>query len=247
MRTYNKVWLDAITPDLAKGLRGGVATLVPFYLAVRLGRHEFAWMALGGWLGTLVDPGGLRSTRAKTLTAFAVCGGLTLASCEQLSADTSLATLSLVVVAFVASLLRSLGAVWTSAGTMIAIVVAFATAQGSFGVRGKSCAGAGVATVLSSVIWPIWTHLPLRRAEANVFEALAAYANQIELLVLARTPEGDARWVEVARLHHRLIRNAIEEARRLALGGRARRAGATRIGSKPPSCARPRCAHRRPS
>ena len=78
MRTYNKAWFDAATPDLAKGLRGGVATLVPFYLAVRLGRHELGWMALGGWLGTLVDPGGLRSTRAKTLTAFAVIGGLAL-------------------------------------------------------------------------------------------------------------------------------------------------------------------------
>ena len=38
-----------------------LAAAVPFYLAVRLGRHELAWMALGGWLGTLVDPGGLRS------------------------------------------------------------------------------------------------------------------------------------------------------------------------------------------
>ena len=69
LRSYDKAWLDAATPDLVKGLRGGVATLVPFYLAIWLGRQEFAWMALGGWLGTLVDPGGLRSTRAKTTSA----------------------------------------------------------------------------------------------------------------------------------------------------------------------------------
>ena len=233
VRTYGKAWLDAATPDLAKGLRGGVATLVPFYLAVRLGRHEFAWMALGGWLGTLVDPGGLRSTRAKTLSAFAVVGGIALAVSERAASNVWTATLCLVSVAFVASLLRSLGAVWASAGTMLAVVVAIGTAKtGAAPLDGCFfAAGAAVAVLLSSVIWPIWTHLPLRRAEASVFEALASYATEIEACARAGTPEGDARWTDLARVHHRAIRNAVEEARRLALGGRARRAGETRLGS----------------
>ncbi len=234
MRTYDKAWFDAITPDVAKGLRGGIATMVPFYLAVRLGHHELSWMALGGWLGTLVDPGGMRSTRAKTLSAFAIAGGLALAISEGLAPNRWLATLTLVVVAFAASLLRSLGAVWASAGTMIAVVVVVGTAQGGTAPLRDGCffaAGAGFGVLLSSVIWPIWTHLPLRRAEANVFEALARYATDICANVQAGTPEGDPRWIELARLHHRLIRNAVEEAGRLALGGRARRAGETRIGS----------------
>ncbi len=234
MRTYDKAWFDAITPDLAKGLRGGIATMVPFYLAVRLGRHELSWMALGGWLGTLVDPGGLRSTRAKTLSAFAVVGGLALAMSEGIAPNPWLAALALVAVAFAASLLRSLGAVWASAGTMIAVVVAVATVLGGSAPVRDGCffaVGAGVGVLLSSVIWPIWTHLPLRRAEANVFEALSRYASDICTCIRAETPEGDGRWVELARVHHRLIRNAVEEARRLALGGRARRAGETRVGS----------------
>jgi uncharacterized membrane protein YccC len=234
VRTYNKAWFDAATPDLAKGLRGGIATFVPFYLATRLERHEFAWMALGGWLGTLVDPGGLRSTRAKTLTAFALVGGVMLAVSEGVSQNIWLAALCLAVVAFIASLLRSLGAVWASAGTMTAIVVAIGSAQGGTDPLRDGCffvAGAGVATILSSVIWPIWTHLPLRRAEANVFEALARYAADIEVCVSERLAEGDPRWSALARTHHRAIRMAVEEARRLALGGRARRAGETRIGS----------------
>jgi len=70
-----------------------------------------------------------------------------------------------------------------------------------------------------------------------VFEALARYSAEIEVCVRAGTAEGDARWIEIARKHHRLIRNAVEEARRLALGGRARRAGETRIGSNLPSSA----------
>lgn len=234
LRSYDRAWLDAATPDLVKGLRGGVATLIPFYLAIWLGRHEFAWMALGGWLGTLVDPGGLRSTRAKTTSAFALFGGVALGISESLAHSTWLAALGLMLVAFPASLLRSLGAVWASAGTMITIAVAIGSAQGgSAPLLDGACfaLGAGFATLLSSVIWPIWTHLPLRRAEANVFEALSRYAAAIEACLLAGVPDGDPRWTQLARVHHRQIRNAIEEARRLALGGRARRAGETRIGS----------------
>jgi len=234
LRSYDRAWLDAATPDLAKGLRGGVATLVPFYLAVWLDRHELAWMALGGWLGTLVDPGGLRSTRAKTMSAFALIGGVALGVSESLAQSTWLAAFGLMLVAFPASLLRSLGAVWTSAGTMVTIVVAIGSAQGGSAPvvdGGYFALGAALATLLSSVIWPIWTHLPLRRAEASAFDALARYASEIEACLRAGVPEGDPRWSELARVHHRRIRNAIEEARRLALGGRARRAGETRIGS----------------
>jgi hypothetical protein len=152
VRTYDKAWFDAATPDLAKGLRGGIATFVPFYLATRWERHELAWMALGGWLGTLVDPGGLRSTRAKTLSAFAVVGGCALALSERAAPNVWLAALCLSAVAFAASLLRSLGAVWSSAGTMTAIVVAIGGAQGGTGSLrdgGYFMAGAGVAVVLS--------------------------------------------------------------------------------------------------
>ena len=191
-------------------------------------------MALGGWLGTLVDPGGLRSTRAKTMGAFALIGGAALGVSESLARNTWLAALGLMLVAFPASLLRSLGAVWASSGTMILIAVAIGSAQGGSAPLldgGCFALGAGFATLLSSVIWPIWTHLPLRRAEASVFEALSRYAAAIEACVQTGVPEGDPRWSELARIHHRRIRNAIEEARRLALGGRARRAGETRIGS----------------
>jgi uncharacterized membrane protein YccC len=191
-------------------------------------------MALGGWLGTLVDPGGLRSTRAKTTIAFAVFGGAALGISESLARNTWLAAIGLMLVAFPASLLRSLGAVWASAGTMVTIVVAIGSAQGgSAPLLDGACfaLGAGFATLLSSVIWPIWTHLPLRRAEANVFEALSRYAAEIEACLRAQLPDGDPRWSELARVHHRRVREAIEESRRLALGGRARRAGETRIGS----------------
>lgn len=234
MRTYDRAWLDAATPDIARGLRGGVATLVPFYLAADLQRHEFAWMALGGWLGTLVDPGGLRSTRAKVLSAFALAGGVALGLAELVAPNLWLAALLLAAVAFVASLFRSLGAVWSNAGTLIAIVVAIGSARGGAEpVRDGLffAAGAGIAMLLSSVIWPVWIDLPLRRAEADVLDALADYVEAIARCVSEELAEGDPRWLRLPRVHHRAIRSAVEEARRLALGGRARRPGESRVGS----------------
>lgn len=234
MRAYDRAWLAAATPDFARGLRGGVVTLVPFYLAAELHRHELAWMALGGWLGTLADPGGLRSTRAKTLGVFALAGGLALSLAELAAPNRWLAALLLAAVAFAASLLRSLGAAWSGAGTMIAIVVAIGSASQSAAplFDGAYFAlGSAAAMLLSSVIWPVWMDLPLRRAEAGVFEALAGYAEALAVCFREQLPSGDPRWSQLARERQGAIRAAIEEARRLALGGRSRRAGETRVGA----------------
>ncbi|MBX3224056.1 MAG: hypothetical protein KF795_26310, partial [Labilithrix sp.] len=62
--------LGVFVPDVARGVRAACATLVPFYFARTLGRHTLVWIALGGWLGTLADPGGARGSRAKTLASF---------------------------------------------------------------------------------------------------------------------------------------------------------------------------------
>ncbi|NOU28102.1 MAG: hypothetical protein HOO96_09380, partial [Polyangiaceae bacterium] len=66
--------LRTVWPDLAKGLRAAATTLVPFFLAARLERPELAWTALGGWLGTLADPGGARVVRARTVGGFVIAG-----------------------------------------------------------------------------------------------------------------------------------------------------------------------------
>ena len=50
--------LAVVAPDLAKGVRAAIATLVPFYLAGALHDPALAWVALGGWLLALADPGG---------------------------------------------------------------------------------------------------------------------------------------------------------------------------------------------
>ena len=163
--------LNALAPDLARGLRAAVATLVPFYFAARLGRGELAWMALGGWLGTLADPSGSRLTRAKTLLAFAIAGALTVVISETAANDPWTAPLALAGIAFGASLLRALGSTTSTFGTLLAIIAAVGTTHHGRGTLRDGwlfAIGAGLALVLTSVVWPVWRHFPLRRAIAAV-------------------------------------------------------------------------------
>ncbi|MDB4993522.1 MAG: putative rane protein [Myxococcaceae bacterium] len=221
-------------PDVARGLRAALATLVPFYFATKLGLGELAWTALGGWLGTLADPGGTRATRAKVLVAFTIAGAVAVTVSEGVAGSALLATLVLGATAFGASLLRPLGAAaWTPA-TLVAVVVAVGSARGGGASHVRDglffALGAGWAVVLTSVVWPVWNYLPIRRAIAGVFGELAAQATEVEALALG-TAEGDARWTELARKRHRSVRAAIEVARELVLAERARRTGEARVGS----------------
>jgi len=80
------------------------------------------------------------------------------------------------------------------------------------------------------VIWPVWTHWPVRRAIGQVLKELAAYLDALGACVLAGTPAGDPRWMQLGRLHPRRIRDALEAARAIALAIHTRRAGESRTG-----------------
>ncbi|HSO35129.1 MAG TPA: FUSC family membrane protein, partial [Labilithrix sp.] len=223
---------DALLPALANGVRAAVATLVPFFLAAALGRAELGWMALGGWLGTLADPGGLRSTRLKALAAFAIVGAVMVPISERCGGSIALATLLLGVVAFGATLARALGPAAASAGTMTAVLVAVGTAKGGGAYLADAlsfAAGAVWATLLSSLVWPVGPHRPVRRAIAEVFAALAEYARAIDAIV--EDAEAGERWASLARTHQRRVRAAIEAALAIALAVRARRPGESSLGA----------------
>jgi uncharacterized membrane protein YccC len=221
-------------PDVARGLRAALATLVPFYLATKLGAGELAWTALGGWLGTLADPGGTRATRAKVLLAFTIVGALAVTVSEGVAGSAVLATLVLGATAFGASMLRPLGAAAWAPGTLVTVIVAVGTARGGSASHVRDglffALGAGWAVVLTSVVWPVWNYLPVRRAIARVFAELATQASEVEACALS-APEGDPRWIALARQRHRSARAAIEVARGLVLADRARRTGESRVGS----------------
>jgi uncharacterized membrane protein YccC len=225
--------LGVATPDVARGIRAAFVTLAPFYLATRLGLPALGWTALAGWLGTLADPGGPRSTRAKALIAFAVAGAPLVFGLEELARFAGPSTAALMAVAFGMSLLRAVGGSAGTLGTFLTMTAAIAGARVRADPVGDAvgfAAGATLALFVSSIAWPVWTHLPVRRAVAAVYAALADYLDDAERAVAGGPAVSAAVWTELARRHHRRIRGAIENARSTALDGRARRQGETRFG-----------------
>ncbi|HWL84607.1 MAG TPA: FUSC family protein, partial [Polyangiaceae bacterium] len=229
--------LDAIVPDVAKGLRAAAATIGPFYLARALHRPELVWVALGGWLGSLVDPGGVQRSRAVGIFLYAAVGGVTVAFMQEATAWPWLAGCALAMFAFATSLLRAVGGWGSTFGTMllIAAAVGVSVSRGASLPAGLSFfVGATWAMLLSSVVWPVWMHRPVRRAIGKLFGTLANYATAIAACsreTAGGARGGDALWGEMGRKHQRAIRAAIEEARRVAVALRTRRLGESRLGS----------------
>lgn len=224
---------DALWPAIANGVRAAVATLVPFFLAAALGRAELGWMALGGWLGTLADPGGLRSTRLKSLATFAVLGAIMVPLAERCAGSIWLATITIGAVAFAATMARALGPAAASVGTMTAVLVAVGAAKpGSATYLADAlsfAAGALWATLLSSLVWPVGPHRPVRKAIAEVFATMADYARAIDGIV--EHAETGPAWAALARTQQRRVRAAIEAALAIALAVRARRPGESKTGA----------------
>ncbi|MBV8756828.1 MAG: FUSC family protein [Deltaproteobacteria bacterium] len=217
--------LAVVAPDLAKGVRAAIATLVPFYLAGAYGRPELAWVALGGWLGALADPGGARKSRALAALAFAVLGGIAVGISALAAVTPTTGAIVTFVIVFAASLARALGATAGSIGTSIAIAAAIAASRHGPMLEGVwFSAGVAWAALSSTITLPAWPHLPVRLAIGHVFDALAAYADAI---AVARAGE----WPEVARIHQRAVRAALENARTTALALRARRSGESAAGA----------------
>lgn|GEM_PF-785289 len=223
-------WRSA-APDVARGVRAAFVTLVPFYGAIALARSELSWMALGGWFGTLADPGGPRARRARVLVTFVVMGCPLVFLFEELSRWRWLATAALMALAFAMSLLRAVGGSAGTLGTFLTIIAAIASGRTT--ISGADAVywalGGTLALVVSSIVWPVWTHLPIRRAVALIYEELASYLEDAERA--SRTTGGrDGNWTDLVRTHHRRIRAALEAAREAALAGRARRQGETQFG-----------------
>ncbi len=222
-----------LTPDVGRGMRAALVTLGPFYLAHVLARPELGWTALGGWLGTLVDPGGPRSTRAKVLVAFGVAGAPLVASFEAVARWPAVAAAGLMAVAFGMSLFRAIGGGAGVLGTYLTMIAAIGSARArtSPGVDGAAFGlGAAMALFVSSIVWPVWTHFPVRRAVAAVYDALAAYLDDSTRAAASGAAASPGAFSQLVRVHPRCVRDALERARAMALAGRARRQGETRFG-----------------
>jgi uncharacterized membrane protein YccC len=222
-----RLGLRLLLPDLATGLRAAIATVGPFYLAIAWQRPELMWVALGGWLGSMADPGGARRDRATAIVTFAVLGGIIVAAALAAAPYLVGAAAVIAVVAFGGAVLRVAGGAAATLGTLFAVTGAIAVcAHGAPLTSGALFTlGASWAVVLSSILWPVRVHLPLRRAVSRVYGELARYADEIAAAGAATA------WAELARSHQRAIRAALEQAQAAAIAIRARRRGETVAGA----------------
>jgi uncharacterized membrane protein YccC len=217
--------LRYLLPDLTIGVRAAIATVLPFFLAIELARPELVWVALGGWLGAMADPGGARRTRASAIFAFAVLGGIVIAAGMAATVHPPLGGIVLAIVAFCGALARTAGGAAATLGTLLAVNAAIGVTTHGAPLRDGALftLGASWAVLLSSLIWPIMTHAPLRLALSRVYLELARYTEAIA----ARSTT----WSEIARTHQRQIRAALAAAHEEAVRHRARRSGETQHGA----------------
>ena len=70
------VQMAAARPAISLGLRAATATVPALVFGQLTGRPGLLWMSLGGWLGTLADPGGPYPLRAAAMAGYLVFGAL---------------------------------------------------------------------------------------------------------------------------------------------------------------------------
>ncbi len=225
--------LAALLPDLGKGVRAAIATVVPFYLARELGRPELAWVALGGWLAALADPGGTRHVRANGMLVFLLAGTAAVLLGTVASGSPVTSVIVVAAIVFASSMARALGGVAATVGTTIAVIAAIAaqaTASPPLITAGLFALGSLWAVALSSIIWPVWPHLPLRGPTSRVYGELAGYVDAIAVAVRDGTRD-PAAWSAIAREHQRRVRAELETASTAMVELRARRSGETTVGA----------------
>lgn len=229
--------LAVLAPDLKRGVRAALVTVVPFFLAQELARPELTWTALGGWFAVLADPGGVTRSRARAMLTFlaVATGALALA---MLLGRSLIGVLACITVAtFFGSVVRVFGGGAAAIGTLTAIVVAVTTGSGiaTSSAPGMFALGVLWQIAMSSIVWPTARDRPGLLAVAQVYAKLADFAEAIAIEVAFSAGSAKdvdhAGWPELARKHHRDVRSAIEAARTILIELRARRAGESMVGA----------------
>ena len=204
---------------IGRGVRTAFALLIPVIAGDLLGQPAFAWAALGGWLGSLADKGGSYRTRATTMGALAILGGLCVFVGTEAAHSIPLAVLSMFAVGVIAGIGRVYGDEGSTVGLFIAVI--FAVAIGSPSslphvavLRTEMYLG-GVAwsMLLSLVLWPLHPFRPARRAVALSYRTLADFAVALGEVTKSLGASDAAAARERARGFHAEVRGALEGAR----------------------------------
>ena len=219
-----------VRPNVAAGLRAGVATALPLLVASVYPQPELAFTSLAGFSVVLADKGGAYGTRALSMLAVTLCGALATVL-GMLGAVHPILSLGLVVLVVVlAGFLRMFGAEATAVGTsiVIALVVALTrpapTALEALLCGGYFVAGGLWAMSISLLLWPLRVFRPARLAIADALGQLIKVASSL----VDASPEPQAQLARREQLGR--TRTAIELARARLGSARRGRLGPSRRG-----------------
>jgi len=210
--------IAAAKPAFALGLRAATATIAPLVIGDALGQPLFGWMALGGWLCAIADPGGPHLLRARTMAAFAAAAALVTGVGTAASTIPPLAVAVLFAGAIAASLARvggeAAGTVGTTALILLCIALGSPAApEVALPRLAMVLGGCAISTVLALLLWPVHTYRPARLAIASCYRELAALAERIAEPSQDREPA----WSELVFQQPPRVRVELERAR-VALG-----------------------------
>jgi uncharacterized membrane protein YccC len=176
--------IAAVRPAFALGLRAATATIVPLVVGDASGQPLFGWMALGGWLCAIADPGGPHLLRARTMAAFAGAAALVTGLGTLASTRPALSIALLFAGAIAASLARVGGEAAGTVGTTTLILLCIAL--GSPAPPDQALprvamvlGGCAVSASLALFLWPVHAYRPARLAIASCYRELATLAAKI--------------------------------------------------------------------
>jgi uncharacterized membrane protein YccC len=216
-------------PAWAAGLRAALATVAPLTAAYTFGLGGAGtWMSLAGFSGALADRGGPYRARAGTIGAVTVACAAAVVLGTLAGAHPAAAIPVTLLVATACGLARAYGNAGVSVGgsalVTFVIALAFPAAPPDVAMTRAVYVGAGGlwAMLVALVLWPLQPYLPVRRAVATAYRALADYADDLA----ARSPSvaGPARAAAV--------RSALEAARADLATLRRGRSGETGRGER---------------
>jgi uncharacterized membrane protein YccC len=213
---------DVRALSIAEGLRAALAVAAIVAAGTSLARPHLMLAALGALLTCLVDPGGPLRRRVRPLVGFGVIGAALLGSFGLVRGLPSFLELPLAGFAlFALSFARIYGLTALQLGNLLTVVLVLAldAPLPGFGpalaVSGLFLAGNLWAVLLTLVIWPLYPYRPVRQAVAAVWRSLADLAR--DCARIRDLPPGERAWEEHARVHRRVVREAIETARAIVV------------------------------
>jgi uncharacterized membrane protein YccC len=204
---------------IGRGVRTAFALLIPVIAGDILSQPLFAWAALGGWLGSLVDKGGSYRTRAATMSAFAILGFACAYAGTEAAHRLPVAVISMLVVGLLAGLARVYGDEGSTIGLFIAVIYAVAVGSPSAAPHAALLRaemfllGVAWSMVLSLILWPLHPFRPARRAVAATYRVLADFARSLGQVTRTLGDESSGAIHAHARAHHADVRSALEGAR----------------------------------